>query len=86
MFAEKFVHFDWGTEENIARYGQATPPEYDLGYVTCPVSLFWSDNDLLADPEVSSRRSTTALCRHWPQGAPPSAIYRLSQRPYTQDL
>ncbi|KAF0291503.1 Gastric triacylglycerol lipase [Amphibalanus amphitrite] len=49
--AEKFLHFDWGKEENIARYGQATPPEYDLSFVTCPVSLFWSDNDLLADPE-----------------------------------
>ena len=58
-FSEKFLHFDWGKEENMARYGQETPPEYDLSYVTCPVSLFWSDNDLLADPEV--RRSAPNL-------------------------
>ena len=38
----------------MIRYGQETPPEYDLSKVTCPVSLFWSDNDLLADPEVRS--------------------------------
>ncbi|XP_037086521.1 lipase 3-like isoform X2 [Pollicipes pollicipes] len=49
--AKAFVHFDWGKDENMRRYGQATPPEYSLNKVTCPVSLFWSDNDLLADPQ-----------------------------------
>jgi hypothetical protein len=31
--------------ENQIRYGQSTPPEYDLSKVTCPVILFWSQND-----------------------------------------
>jgi len=48
--AKGFVHFDWGKKENLARYGQEMPPAYSLDPVTCPVSLFWSDNDILADP------------------------------------
>ena len=46
------MHFDWGLAENLVRYGQTTPPPYTLEHVTCPVVLAWSDNDLLADPQV----------------------------------
>ncbi|XP_037071346.1 lipase 3-like [Pollicipes pollicipes] len=49
--SKKFSHFDWGSEENMQRYGQRTPPEYTLDRVTCPVALIWADNDLLADPQ-----------------------------------
>ena len=55
--AEAFVHFDWGLAENLVRYGQAAPPPYSLEHVTCPVVLAWSDNDLLADPQVGYRGS-----------------------------
>jgi len=44
----KFQEFDYGRYENVKRYGQEHPPEYDLTKVTAPVGLFWSDNDWLA--------------------------------------
>ena len=55
LVTEAFLHFDWGLAENLARYGQATPPLYTLEHVTCPVVLAWAENDLLADPQVRNR-------------------------------
>ncbi|CAL1280059.1 unnamed protein product [Larinioides sclopetarius] len=45
-----FAKYDFGKEENIARYGQKTPPEYDLSMITVPVAVIWASNDNLADP------------------------------------
>ncbi len=42
---QTFQRYDFGPLENQIRYGQSTPPEYDLSKVTCPVILFWSQND-----------------------------------------
>lgn len=42
-----FQQFDYGTH-NQKVYGSDTPPEYDLSKVTLPISLFWSQNDLLS--------------------------------------
>ncbi|CAG4979224.1 unnamed protein product [Colias eurytheme] len=42
-----FQQFDY--ESNNPRvYGSPTPPEYDLSKVTVPITLFWSENDLLS--------------------------------------
>lgn len=46
----RFRHCDWGATENYERYGQDTPPDYDVSLVTVPTALFWGQNDLLADP------------------------------------
>lgn len=43
---------DWGSKENIIRYGQPTPPPYNLTTVTAPVVVFWGENDWLATPKV----------------------------------
>lgn len=40
-------------DENKEVYGQDLPPVYDPGLISVPVSLYWSQNDLLADPSVS---------------------------------
>jgi len=47
----RFRHCDWGAAENYDRYGQDTPPDYDVSLVTVPTALFWGQNDLLADPQ-----------------------------------
>jgi len=46
-----FTRFDYGTSGNQAHYGQDTPPAYAPEAVTCPVALFWSDSDVLVDPD-----------------------------------
>jgi len=51
IVADKFRAYDYKEDNNLI-YGQDTPPDYDLGKVTAPVALYWSDNDLLAHPTV----------------------------------
>ncbi|XP_053614874.1 lipase 3-like [Plodia interpunctella] len=40
-----FRKFDYGTLENLAKYGSATPPDYPLEKVTSKVAIFYADND-----------------------------------------
>ncbi|GFY67884.1 hypothetical protein TNIN_366361 [Trichonephila inaurata madagascariensis] len=50
MIESDFAKFDYGKRENIARYGQAIPPKYNLSSITTPVALISGLNDNLADP------------------------------------
>ncbi|VVC43280.1 Alpha/beta hydrolase fold-1,Lipase, eukaryotic,Alpha/Beta hydrolase fold [Cinara cedri] len=45
----KFQRYDLGYENNMIKYGQPEPPEYDLRKVTSPVVLFYSKNDRVVD-------------------------------------
>ncbi|CAL8103712.1 unnamed protein product [Orchesella dallaii] len=48
-----FSQYDYGTEKNMEKYGQPTPPEYDLTKITAPVALYWGENDWLgAKPDT----------------------------------
>jgi len=51
-FAGEFGQFDFGEKKNMDRYGQATPPKYNLSLVTSPVALYYSDNDKLSPVQV----------------------------------
>jgi pimeloyl-ACP methyl ester carboxylesterase len=42
-----FGQFDFGEQTNMEKYGQATPPQYNLSLVTSPVALYYADNDKL---------------------------------------
>lgn len=46
-----FRRFDFGESMNMKKYGQPTPPLYNMQNVMIPVSVFWSENDVLADPQ-----------------------------------
>lgn len=46
--------FDFGTEENLKRYGTPVPPVYNLKAIKTPIHIFWSQNDLLTPLEVPS--------------------------------
>ena len=52
--AGKFCHYDHGRRKNNEIYGQPEPPEYEINMTTAPVAVYWSENDWLADPVVSS--------------------------------
>ena len=54
MIAGGFHHYDLGKRDNEDYYGSKHPPPYDLSMITTPISLYWSDNDWLADPKVST--------------------------------
>ena len=48
----RFEKYDWGTQENIRRYGQPEAPEYQLAKIrSTDIALIWSWNDFLADPD-----------------------------------
>lgn len=47
-----FQNFDYGTDENIRRYGQELPPSYNLTNVLVPTALFYAQNDWLAGFQV----------------------------------
>lgn len=48
-----FQFFDYGTKTNQEKYGQDTPPLYNMTNITTPFALFYAQNDWLAGPEVS---------------------------------
>lgn len=46
--------YDWGMANNMKLYHDTHPPAYNLRKITVPTALFWSQNDWLAQKEVSS--------------------------------
>lgn len=48
--SDHFRQYDFGILKNFLRYGRLTPPNYNLGNVRAPVSLYYSSNDLLSEP------------------------------------
>ena len=42
---QTFQPYDFGPYENQLLYGQPSPPAYDLSKVTCPVFIFWGEDD-----------------------------------------
>ena len=51
--AGDILAFDYGPKENMKRYGSVKPLRYDLGRVTAPVYIFWSETDLHVPKEVN---------------------------------
>ena len=49
--SKKFQRYDYGKTENMQRYGQETPPEYDLSKIKVKMAIFQGDVDRLSDVE-----------------------------------
>ncbi|XP_065225608.1 gastric triacylglycerol lipase-like [Planococcus citri] len=45
-----FAQFNYEEDENMRKYGSATPPEYNIDKIRVPMRLYYSDNDLLSTP------------------------------------
>jgi hypothetical protein len=56
-----FRQYDYGFLKNLLKYGNTTPPEYNLAAITSPVSLIVGPNDWLATPEVSESSNASLL-------------------------
>jgi len=50
IMSRKFQMYDYGSSKNKDRYGQVTPPQYDVSQIEVPTYLFWGDDDWLAPP------------------------------------
>ena len=48
---KKFQRYDYGESENMEKYGQATPPEYDLSKISVKMAIMQGDLDQLSDVE-----------------------------------
>ncbi|KAF5298366.1 hypothetical protein FQR65_LT01144 [Abscondita terminalis] len=46
--AKSFQKYDFGLEANLAKYGQTTPPAYNLSSIEVPTAIFYSDQDTLS--------------------------------------
>jgi len=47
VFSGGFHKYDHGVEENLALYGQETPPNYNISQITAPVAIYYGKNDYL---------------------------------------
>lgn len=64
---DSFSRYDWGPEQNMIKYGQATPPEMDLTKVTAATVLYIGDSDTAAcveDNEVLASRLPNLVESH----------------------
>jgi len=52
--SKKCSRFNFGSAaKNIEHYGVPDPPSYNISNIrNAPVSIFWAENDWLADPQV----------------------------------
>lgn len=48
MTSDRFQQFDYGEAINMEKYGQETPPEYDLSTFNVSTFLYHGGNDWLA--------------------------------------
>lgn len=56
----RFCQYDYGSKDNMQRYGSPTPPDYPLEKITAPVGLYYTLNDYLSS-EVDVQRLAKAL-------------------------
>ena len=49
-----FRQYDLGVKRNMLRYGQPSPPAYNISMVDFPVAISFGDNDWLDSKEVSA--------------------------------
>ena len=45
---EAFRRYDFGKDLNMKKYGQSTPPDYDIPSINFPIALFGGANDNVA--------------------------------------
>ncbi|OXA55776.1 Lipase 3 [Folsomia candida] len=57
LFYKKAQAYDYGRNGNMKKYGQSTPPRYNLENVTAPMALYSSDHDYLVGHEDVLRLS-----------------------------
>ncbi|KXJ71265.1 hypothetical protein RP20_CCG021027 [Aedes albopictus] len=57
MRSHRFQQYDFGKIKNLAVYGMAQPPEYNVSDISAPVVLYYGTNDYLAEARDVQRLS-----------------------------
>lgn len=52
-----FRQFDHGYIENMIRYKQFSPPDYNLSNINTPIAVYYAQDDWLADPKDIAKLS-----------------------------
>ncbi|XP_047031193.1 lipase 3-like [Helicoverpa zea] len=67
LISRDFRQFDYGSDENMKRYGVKVPPSYALDKIVAPVCLLYSDADWLAhttDVELLSKKLNNVVDKY----------------------
>ncbi|KAJ8974133.1 hypothetical protein NQ317_004499 [Molorchus minor] len=60
VFSGYFRQFNYGSHENVIKYGSVVPPAYNLSLATAPIALFHSKNDWLVSILLDRGRTRAA--------------------------
>lgn len=52
----RFCRYDYGVTENVQVYGTEVPPVYDVNQITCPVAVYYANNDALVATQVKKNK------------------------------
>ncbi|KAM6306158.1 lysosomal acid lipase/cholesteryl ester hydrolase-like [Aegotheles albertisi] len=53
--ADRFQAYDYGSNENMRKYNQPTPPAYQIEKISIPIAVWSGGRDKLADPKDMAR-------------------------------
>lgn len=48
----RFCRYDYGAAENVQLYGAEIPLAYEIDKITCPVAVYYANNDALVATQV----------------------------------
>ncbi|XP_069676695.1 lipase 1-like [Periplaneta americana] len=51
MKSGRFQQYDYGLIQNLVKYGQHFPPDYEVKKITTPASLHYGEGDLIVNPK-----------------------------------
>ena len=54
--------YDYGVIGNFLRYGNSTPPGYNLENIVAPMFMLYSENDAVTPYEVNRHSSMSKIC------------------------
>jgi len=54
QYTNDFIQYDYGTDENLQRYGQKTPPFIELKNIKTPLAMFVGKQDPLSTPSANA--------------------------------
>ena len=50
--SDRFQMYDYGRRRNLKRYGQETPPEYNVRAIKSRIFIFYGENDFVTVAKV----------------------------------
>ncbi|NWU91770.1 LICH hydrolase, partial [Upupa epops] len=55
IYADRFQAYDYGPKENMKKYNQSAPPEYQIEKISTPIAVWSGGRDKFADPKDTAK-------------------------------